>query len=125
MWEVVAGCRPGRPGRRGPGDRAGPQGESLPSSAGVGGAQCAGSLLQAQGRFASQATATNRPPLTSEPLRPSGRSRGQADGLPLVGCRTANPATDSPVGRRSLCQESVDGPDHIGLRCGIDRYGHY
>ncbi len=42
------------------------------------------------------------PPLTSEPLRPSGRSRGQADGLPSKGTRR-QPTTDScplTVGRQ-------------------------
>jgi hypothetical protein len=53
----LAGCRPGRPGRRGQRPRRGRRASHLPSSVGVGGAQCAGPLLQAQGRFASQTMA--------------------------------------------------------------------
>ncbi|GIJ30516.1 hypothetical protein Vqi01_56780 [Micromonospora qiuiae] len=42
------------------------------------------------------------PPLTSEPLRPSGRSRGQADGLPFME-RAANSVPDSsPITRGSV-----------------------
>ena len=38
-----------------------------------------------------------RPPLTLEPLRPSGRSRGQADGLPPQGCAPPTPTPTRQV----------------------------
>lgn len=94
----LAGRRPGRrPGRRGPGDRAGPLGEPLPSSVGFGGAQCAGALLRVQGRASRRKRRPCGLPLTSEPLRPSGRSRRQADGLPSQGCA---PPTPTPTRRQ-------------------------
>jgi hypothetical protein len=92
-WATRAGTATGRSAghcRRAPGLAA----RSVP-----------GRSSKAQGRFASQATATTRPPLTSEPLRPSGRCRGQADGLPFS-VRAASPDTDSsPI---SPCQARLD-----------------
>ncbi|MBB5477662.1 hypothetical protein HNR20_002167 [Micromonospora parathelypteridis] len=86
VWDC-ARCRGA--GRLGPSDR--------------GGRCCCGVLrhrlrapqripLQAQGRYAAQATAL--PSVTADPLRPSGRSRGQADGLP-------SGSSGPMVGRRS------------------------
>jgi hypothetical protein len=61
-WGLRLGRRPtGAAWTTRPSCRAGPQGESRPSSAGCGDAQCDGPPLQAQGRFASQATAYGRP----------------------------------------------------------------
>jgi hypothetical protein len=85
-----------------------PQGESPPSSVGVGGASVPGRSSKLKGANASQATATNRPPLTSEPLRPSGRSRGQAQGPALTGCAPP-PRHPTHVGvKENLTPEQVN-----------------
>ncbi len=95
-----------RPGRRGPAGRAGPQGESRPSSARRGGAQSDGPPLQAQGRFASRATALRAAlDLGASATLGAGWSQGRPVACPH---QVAHRRTRHPLGVPFGCQGGLD-----------------
>ncbi len=85
-WEQRLGQRPtGAAWATRPRYRAGPRGESRPSSAGAAARSVTGRPSKLKGA-SRRKRRPDGPPLTSEPLRPSGRLvTGQAGGLPSSG----------------------------------------
>ena len=86
---LLAGCRPGRPGRRGRGTAPGRSASHCRRAPGLAARVCRAAPPTSRAlRVASDGL---RPPLTSEPLRPSGRGTGAGRWPALTGCAPPTP----------------------------------